>query len=293
VRPRRCLASFARLSKSGPIAAVVALILILGACSKTSPEGTNTTTSTTVPPTTATTTNVDGSDADRLPTVPPPSKAPTYPGQSGASAQATFLRQIFNDIQSIWSTDFTEGGVSYTPAKLVIFMSNVSTRCGPESANTGPFYCPADRTVYLDTSFFSAMAIRYGVAGDFAEAYVIAHEMGHHVQNLLGITTRVASVQSADPTAKNTLSVAVELQADCLAGVWAHSTYTRNLLEPGDIEQALNAAQAVGDDFIAHASGATVDPDSWTHGSSAQRPQWFTTGFDDGRADACDTFTGV
>jgi hypothetical protein len=233
---------------------------------------------------------VDGSDIDDLPTVPAPSTPPTSPDLSTSTGQATFLKQVFDDIQAVWKSDFANGGVSYSPARLVIFKSAVSTGCGNETADVGPFYCPADSTVYLDTSFFASMAARFGVQGDFAEAYVIAHEMGHHVQSLLGISSRVASLQAANPPKKNTLSISLELQADCFAGVWAHSTYSRNLLEPGDIDQALTAAQAVGDDFLAHAAGASVDPDSWTHGTSAQRQQWFTTGFEDGRAETCNTF---
>lgn len=135
------------------------------------------------------------------------------------------------------------------------------------------------------------MEAQFGVRGDFAEAYVVAHEIGHHIQNLVGVTSRVANVEQFDPTQANALSVRVELQADCFAGVWAHSAYTRNLLEPGDIEEALHAAEVVGDDYLQHASGAAVvNPDSWTHGSSAQRKHWFTTGYEDGRPSACNTF---
>jgi uncharacterized protein len=266
----------------------LALIAFLGACG--SAGSSSGTTSTSQRPTTTTTTGVDGSDVDDLPTVPGPSTTPPSPDLSTATGQATFLKEVFNDIQAVWKSDFTEGGIAYSPARLVIFQSAVSTGCGDETADVGPFYCPADSSVYLDTSFFAAMAARFGVQGDFAEAYVVAHEMGHHVQSLLGISSRVASLQAANPAAKNSLSVLLELQADCFAGVWAHSTYSRNLLEPGDIDEALTAAQAVGDDFLAQAAGASVDPDSWTHGTSAQRQQWFTTGFDNGRAEACNTF---
>jgi uncharacterized protein len=147
--------------------------------------------------------------------------------------------------------------------------------------------------VYLDISFFKSLEAQFGTTGDFAEAYVVAHEVGHHVQNLTGISGRVAAADQANPANANALSVRVELQADCLAGVWAHSAYQRDLLEPGDIEEALHAAEVVGDDFLAHASGAAVDPDSWTHGSSAQRQQWFTTGYEKGTPDDCDTFAGA
>ena len=267
------------------------LVVILGACGTGSPSGPTTSVPATRPPTTTTTSNVGGPDVDKLPQVPGPSTTPSNPNLSSATAQATFLKGVFNDIQAMWKSDFAAGGIAYSPAQIVIFQSYVSTACGNETSDTGPFYCPGDHSVYLDLSFFTAMEARYGLKGDFAEAYVVAHEMGHHIQNLVGISSRVASLQAANPSAKNSLGVALELQADCLAGVWAHSTYTRNLLEPGDIEEALNAAEIVGDDFLAHASGSTtVDPDSWTHGSSAQRQQWFTTGFDSGNADACNTF---
>jgi uncharacterized protein len=288
----RAPSSLFRLPRSAAVAFSLVFVALLGACSTTS-SGSGTTTSTSRPPTTTTTSSVDGPDVDKLPPVPGPSTTPSSPTLSTAAAQRSFLTDVFNDIQATWKSEFSGAGISYSPAKLNIFQSNIQTACGAESSDTGPFYCPGDATVYLDTSFFTAMATRFGFKGDFAEAYVVAHEMGHHIQSLLGISTRVASLQAANPSAKNTLSVALELQADCLAGVWAHSTYTRSLLEPGDIEDALNAAEIVGDDFLAHASGSTTtDPDSWTHGSSSQRQQWFTTGFDTGDADACDTFAG-
>lgn len=213
------------------------------------------------------------------------------PDLKTSSGQRAFLTSVFSDIQSTWKSDFTAAGESYAPARLDLFTSTVTTACGQETADVGPFYCSGDRTVYLDINFFAAMETKFGVSGDFAEAYVVAHELGHHIQNLLGITTRVAQLTEARPTEKNTLSVRVELQADCFAGVWAHSTYERDLLEPGDIDEALHAAQTVGDDFLARAQGATVDPDSWTHGSSAQRQQWFTTGYEEGDPDACNTFS--
>jgi uncharacterized protein len=269
----------------------LAVMAVLDGCGTT--NSSNATTSTSQVPATTTTSDLDGSEVDRLPTVPGPSATPPSPNLSTAAGQAAFLKQVFADIQAVWKADFSQGGVTYSPARLVMFKTSVSTACGNESADVGPFYCPGDRTVYLDTSFFAAMATQFGVKGDFAEAYVVAHEMGHHVQNLLGINSRVAQLQAADPSAKNKLSISLELQADCFAGIWAHSTYTRNLLEPGDIDEALTAAQAVGDDYLAHAAGATVDPDSWTHGTSAQRQQWFTTGFEDGQAQTCDTFTDL
>jgi predicted metalloprotease len=270
---------------------VVSAMATLSACtSPTKPTTASTSTSEATTSTTEAAGDVNGTEIDQLPTVPGPTTTPAAPDLSTAAGQTTFLRQVFADIQSVWSKDFAAAEITYIPARLILFQSQVSTACGVESANVGPFYCSGDRTVYLDMQFFTSLERSFGVTGDFAEAYVVAHEMGHHIQNLVGITSRVAATTPANPSVSNALSVRVELQADCLAGVWAHSTYERNLLEPGDIDEALNAAQTVGDDFLAHASGITVDPDSWTHGSSAQRQQWFTTGYNEGHASACDTF---
>jgi uncharacterized protein len=272
--------------------AVVATLSACGASTKTKLTGQTTTTSTLATTTSGTglDTSIDGSEIDRLPTFPSPTIPPSTPDLSTPAGQATFLRQVFADIQTVWNQEFTASGLSYSPARLVLFQSQVTTACGTESDDVGPFYCSGDSTVYLDTRFFQSLAAQFGVTGDFAEAYVVAHEVGHHIQNLVGVTSRVGAADQANPSDKNALSVRVELQADCFAGVWAHSTYERKLLEPGDIEEALKAAQVVGDDFLARASGSAVDPDSWTHGSSAQRKQWFSTGYEDGTPDACDTF---
>lgn len=235
--------------------------------------------------------NVDGGEIDKLPNPPGPTTKPTPPNLSTPTAQRAYLQSTFDDIQAMWQKEFSDAGATYLPARLNLFQSQASTACGVESATAGPFYCSGDKTVYLDVQFFAAMERQFGVTGDFAQAYVVAHELGHHVQNLLGITNRVGALSNADPSQTNALSVRVELQADCFAGVWAHSVYQRTMLNPGDIDNALHAAQVVGDDFLANASGATsVSPDTWTHGSSAQRQQWFTTGYEDGRPSACDTF---
>ena len=273
-----------RLAVMAALAAVLALISACSSASGSKPAATP------APATSASSSGapVDGTEISQLPAVPSPAATPAAPDLSTAAGQATFLRQVFADIQSVWSKDFAASGLSYTPARLVLFQSKVATACGTENAEVGPFYCPGDRAVYLDLQFFQSLTRQFGVSGDFAEAYVVAHEVGHHIQNLLGITGRV----SAAGRPGNAVSVKTELQADCFAGVWAHSTYERKLLEPGDIEEALKAAQVVGDDYLARASNTAVDPDSWTHGSSAQRQQWFTTGYQDGRADACDTFSG-
>jgi hypothetical protein len=155
---------------------------------------------------------------------------------------------------------------------------------------TGPFYCPADGKVYLDLGFFDDLSSRFGAAGEFAQAYVVAHEIGHHVQNLLGVSDQVRALQARSPGQSNALSVRLELQADCLAGVWAHSTQRRDLLESGDVESALGAASAIGDDRLQRSAGRRVSPESFTHGSSAERVQWFRRGLEGGRAEGCDTF---
>jgi uncharacterized protein len=273
--------------------------MTLSACGSSTKTTLSPNTTTTSTRTTTTATAGSGSDTsinaeiDQLPPTSRPTTTPNRPDLSTSAGQATFLRQVFADVQEVWNEEFTVSGLSYSPARLVLFQSQVSTACGNESADVGPFYCSGDSTVYLDTRFFTSLAAQFGVTGDFAEAYVVAHEVGHHIQNLVGITSRVSAADQTNPSDSNALSVKVELQADCFAGVWAHSTYERKLLEPGDIEEALKAAQVVGDDFLARASGSAVDPDSWTHGSSAQRKQWFTTGYEDGAPDACDTFAGA
>jgi predicted metalloprotease len=274
-----------RLAAIAALAAILALLSACGSSAGTKPAATP---APATPAPTASSSPVDGTEIDQLPSVPSPTVTPSPPDLSTPAGQAAFLRQVFTDIQAVWSKDFAASGLTYAPARLVLFQSQVATACGTESAEVGPFYCPGDRAVYLDLQFFQSLAKQFGVSGDFAEAYVVAHEVGHHIQNLLGITGRV----SAAGQGSNALSVKVELQADCFAGVWAHSTYERKLLEPGDIEEALKAAQVVGDDYLARASNTAVDPDSWTHGSSAQRQQWFTTGYHDGRPEACDTFAG-
>jgi predicted metalloprotease len=179
----------------------------------------------------------------------------------------------------------------YRDAKLVLFRDAVSTGCGSASSAVGPFYCPGDQRVYLDLSFYADMERQLGAPGDFAWAYVIAHEVGHHVQTLTGTSDEVRRLQRDDPGNANALSVRLELQADCYAGVWAHSVFKAGDLEPGDVEEALTAAGAVGDDRLQRRTGGDVRPDSFTHGSSEQRIQWFRTGQDAGEPAACDTFS--
>jgi predicted metalloprotease len=200
------------------------------------------------------------------------------------------LAYIVDSVETFWATEFSASGKQYPDTKLVLFDSSTQSACGPASAATGPFYCPADQKVYLDLGFMDELKSRFGAkGGDFAMAYVVAHEFGHHVQNALGITQKVEELAQQDPSQQKPLSVGVELQADCLAGVWAHSA--ESTLEPGDIDEALNAAAAVGDDRIQQATSGRIDPESWTHGSAEQRVQWFTTGYKSGNADDCDTFS--
>ena len=199
------------------------------------------------------------------------------------------LAYIVDSVQTFWAGEFQRAGKDYPETKLVLFDQATQSSCGPASSATGPFYCPADQKVYLDLGFFDELQSRFGAqGGDFAMAYVVAHEFGHHVQNALGISQRVQELAQQDQNSANDLSVRQELQADCLAGVWAHSDAAD--LEPGDIEEAISAAQAVGDDRIQEATTGRIDPESWTHGSAEQRVQWFTTGYRSGNSDDCDTF---
>jgi predicted metalloprotease len=213
-----------------------------------------------------------------------------HAGGGQADAQAAFVGFVLDDVQETWSKLFTQAGIPYERAKLVLFTDATPTACGYGTAATGPFYCPLDRRVYLDLGFFHELSQRLGARGDFAQAYVIAHEIGHHVQNLLGITER-ANVPRALREGPKGASVRLELQADCLAGVWARGTQERNLLEQGDIEEALGAASAVGDDRMQRRATGQVTPDSFTHGTSAQRSRWFRRGLEGGDIRACDTFS--
>jgi uncharacterized protein len=201
-----------------------------------------------------------------------------------------FVSQVLDDVQATWDKAFQSGGANYQPAKLVLFRDGTVSGCGAAQSAMGPFYCPLDEKVYLDLGFVNELDRRFGAPGDFAQAYVIAHELGHHVQHLQGIDGRVRAAQRDDPDAANQLSVRLELQADCYAGVWANSAGQRGKLETGDIEEGLGAASAVGDDRIQRKTTGSVNVDSFTHGSAQQRAQWFNRGFESGRATACDTF---
>jgi hypothetical protein len=200
-----------------------------------------------------------------------------------------FVSFVLDDAQNTWRRIL---GTRYRDAKLVLFREAVESACGTAPSAVGPFYCPADEKVYIDLTFFEELDRRFGAPGDFAQAYVLTHEIGHHVQNVLGLTRQVSRGQQVNPGAANELSVRLELQADCMAGVWGHSTAQRGILERGDIEEGLSAASAVGDDRIQRRARGQVNPESFTHGSSAQRVQWFRRGLETGDAASCDTFEG-
>jgi len=205
---------------------------------------------------------------------------------------AAFVSTVLADTEDVWRSVFQAGGQQYQDPRLVLFRGATRTACGEGEAAMGPFYCPGDRKVYIDLGFFDTLRTRLGAPGDFAQAYVIAHEVGHHVQNLLGITDKVDAMRGrVSEVQMNALSVKLELQADCLAGVWAyHSQQGKNWLEQGDIEEALNAASQIGDDTLQRRSQGTVVPESFTHGSSAQRVAWFKRGLQGGSVKGCNTF---
>ena len=206
---------------------------------------------------------------------------------------AKFVSTVLADTEDVWKDVFTKGGATYREPKLVLFRGATPTACGGGQAAMGPFYCPGDQKVYIDLAFYETLKTRMGAPGDFAQAYVIAHEVGHHVQNLLGITEKMDQMrQRVSKVEYNALSVKLELQADCLAGVWAHHAQnTRKILENGDVEEAMNAAAKIGDDALQRGGGGAVVPESFTHGSSAQRQRWFNTGLQGGNVKGCDTFS--
>ncbi len=228
---------------------------------------------------------------------------PSQPGSAGGagtmqdapdaqSELVKFVKFVTGDLERFWAADFEKAGREFAPAPVVVFNDRVETGCGRASAQTGPFYCPVDRRIYIDPGFFDALATRFNAPGDFAQAYVLAHEYGHHIQTLTNVTQQVDAVSRENPDQRNALSVRVELQADCLAGVWAHSTFERGLLERGDLEEGLTAAASVGDDRIQAEATGQISPESFTHGTAEQRASWFRRGFDEGDASACDTFSG-
>jgi uncharacterized protein len=207
------------------------------------------------------------------------------------SAEVQFVSFVLDDVQGTWQNLLpAESGRPYRHAKLVLFRDSIESACGQAESATGPFYCPEDEKVYLDLGFFDELKSRFGAPGEFAQAYVIAHEIGHHVQKLLGIESRVQRMRVGNPAEANPLSVRLELQADCFAGVWAKSTQQRKIIDQSDVEAGLRAAAAVGDDRLQKMATGRVSPESFTHGSSRERTQWFQSGLNSGRMSACDTF---
>jgi predicted metalloprotease len=212
--------------------------------------------------------------------------------RSDSTAQETevqFVSFLLDDVQNTWAKVLPEYGGQFHPARLVLFRNSTQSGCGPAQSAMGPFYCPVDERVYLDLGFFDELKQRYAASGDFAQAYVLAHELGHHIQHLLGTDARTRQAQEANPSDANQLSVRLELQADCYAGVWAHSTSQRQMLEQGDVDEALTAASAVGDDRIQQRTTGRINVDSFTHGSAAQRSEWFKRGFQSGDPRNCST----
>ena len=223
----------------------------------------------------------------------PASSAASRPaGPPANDAESKFIRHVLAETEDTWQQIFRQNGKQYVEPTLVLFSGATRTACGVGQAAMGPFYCPADQKVYIDLGFYETLKNRLGAPGDFAQAYVIAHEVGHHVQNQLGISGKVDQMRGrVSKVEYNQLSVRLELQADCFAGVWAHHAQSaRQILEQGDVEEAMNAAAKIGDDALQRAQGGAVVPDSFTHGTSAQRQRWFHNGLQNGSVKACDTF---
>lgn len=215
----------------------------------------------------------------------------TRPTGQSSDEMTAFVRTVLAETEDTWSTIFQQAGETYQKPTLVLFSGQVQSACGFASSATGPFYCPGDSKVYLDTTFFQELDRKFGAAGDFAQAYVIAHEVGHHIQNLTGVLPQFNRArQSMSEVEANRMSVRVELQADCFAGIWAKSTDQKGLLETGDIDEALNAANQIGDDTLQKRSQGYVVPESFNHGTSAQRKEWFMRGYQSGNFQQCDTF---
>lgn len=212
------------------------------------------------------------------------------PRSSGEEPQVQFVSFVLDDAQRTWDKLLPSAGTPYRHATLVLFRDITESPCGTAQSATGPFYCPADEKVYIDLGFFDELKNRFGAPGEFAQAYVLAHELGHHIQKVLGIERKVRGLQRSNPGARNDLSVRMELQADCLAGIWGHSTAQRKIIDNNDVEAGLRAAAAVGDDRMQKMATGRVSPESFTHGSSAQRTSWFRRGLESGAVTSCNTF---
>lgn len=221
------------------------------------------------------------------------SAAPPATESAAEHREVQFVSFVLDDVQQTWAKILPQEGVAYQDAKLVLFRDGVQSGCGQAETEMGPFYCPVDEKVYIDLGFYDELRDRFGAPGEFAQAYVLAHELGHHVQRLEGIDARMRRMQQQHPDQANELSVKMELQADCYAGVWGHTTEQRQLLDPGDIEAGLRAAASVGDDRLQKMATGHVSPESFTHGTSAQREAWFKRGLESGDPKACDTFSST
>jgi len=226
-------------------------------------------------------------DTGTGPSMPTESRAVEDPKEE---PMVQFVSFMLDDTQAMWANVFRNNGMEYREAKLVLFRDLVQSPCGLAQSATGPFYCPADQKAYIDLGFYQELKQRFGAPGDFAQAYVLAHEIGHHVQNLMGIDDQVRQAQQRNPSNRNAHSVRMELQADCFAGIWGHATAQRQILEAGDVEEGLGAAAAIGDDRLQRMAGRSVSPESFTHGTSQQRVEWFRRGLETGSLEACDTF---
>jgi predicted metalloprotease len=231
---------------------------------------------------------IEGRELDRFPALKPPATLTLPPAPTAPRVERAYLKALFDDAQRVWRREFEAADLSYQPARVVIFWSVIQSPCGRHQEGAGPFYCPP-RWVYLDTRFFTELLRIRGV-GAAAQAYIVGHEIAHHVQRLVGIADRVNAANEADPDGRNGRSVQIELQADCLAGVWARSAFPRSELTVTDLREALRAAELIGDDYAARAAGKTVERTLFTHGSSEQRQRWLATGFLGGRPGDCDTF---
>lgn len=227
-----------------------------------------------------------GGGAGPTTTTPPPAQHELQAEEE----QVRFVSFVLDHVQGFWQTTFERSNVQYPEARLVLYRDAVQSGCGVAPSAAGPFYCPADQRVYIDLSFFDELHARYGAPGDFAQAYVIAHELGHHVQAVLGVLAESQRIQQTQPGSASQVSVATELMADCYAGVWAAYADATGVMERGDLEEGLRAAGSVGDDTLAQRSGRMPNQETFTHGSAAQRTRWFTTGYDTGDPNACDTF---
>jgi len=221
---------------------------------------------------------------------PAPATSADRSRDAAEQPEVQFISFVLDDVQHVWEKLLPQSGTQYRHAKLVLFRDSIDSACGNAESATGPFYCPADEKVYLDLGFFDELSKRFGAPGQFAQAYVIAHELGHHVQKLLGIEQQASNLQRRNAGVRNEISVRTELQADCFAGVWGHSTEQRKLVDQNDIMEGLRAAAAIGDDRLQRMSSGHVSPESFTHGSSAQRTKWLRTGLESGRISDCNTF---